>query len=130
MTRTVRSWSAEHITEGDRTLSCPASEDQLPGRPRSGVHSLWNGLKLRLKTTSPVRTAGARALGLQDVGLLIRIDRDYDAITLQISKDGEARKSFSGLRDMREVLDKVRKVAENYQRPRRSWWAAVPANQY
>nr|DAY11720.1 MAG TPA: hypothetical protein [Caudoviricetes sp.] len=31
---------------------------------------------------------------------------------------------------MREVLDKVRKVAENYQRPRRSWWAAVPANQY
>ena len=37
----------------------------------------WNGLKLRLKTTSPVRTAGARALGLRDGGLLILINRDY-----------------------------------------------------
>lgn len=44
--------------------------------------------------------------------------------------DGEARKSFSGLRSMREVLDKVRTVAENYQRPRRSWWAVVTADQY
>lgn len=44
--------------------------------------------------------------------------------------DGEARKSFSGLRDTWEVLDKVRTVAENYQRPRRSWWASVPADQY
>lgn len=92
--------------------------------------AFWNGLKLRLRTTSPVRTAGARALTLQDGGLLVRLDRDYSGITLKISKDGEARKSFSGLRDMREVLDKVRTVAENYQRPRRSWWAVVPADQY
>ena len=92
--------------------------------------AFWNGLKLRLKTTSPVRTEGARALTLQDGGLLVRLDRDYDGITLQISEDGGAKKSFSGLRDMREVLDEVRKVAENYQRPRRSWWAVVPADQY
>jgi hypothetical protein len=92
--------------------------------------AFWNGLKLRLKTTSPVRTAGARALTLRDGGLLVRLDRDYSGITVKISKDGEARKSFSGLRDMREVLDKVRAVAENCQRSRRSWWAVVPADQY
>lgn len=92
--------------------------------------AFWNGLKLRLETTSPVLTAGARALTLRDGGLLIRLDRDYSGIALKISKDGEARKSFSGLRDMREVLDKVRTSAENYQRPRRSWGAVVPADQY
>lgn len=92
--------------------------------------AFWNGLKLRLKTTSPVRAAGARALELREGGLLIRLDRDYAGITLQISKDGEAKESFSELRDMREVLDEVRTVAENYQRPRRSWWAVVPADQY
>lgn len=90
----------------------------------------WNGLKLRLETTSPIRTAGARALTLRDGGLLVRLDRDYSEITMKISEDGEARKSFSDLRDMREVLDKVRTVAENYQRPGRSWWAVVPADQY
>lgn len=92
--------------------------------------AFWNGLKLRLKTTSPVLTAGARALTLRDGGLLVRLDRDYSGIAVTISKDGGDRKSFSGLRDMREVLDKVRTVAENYQRPRRSWWAVVPADQY
>lgn len=49
---------------------------------------------------------------------------------MKISQDGEARKSFSNLRDVREVLGKVRTVVENYQRPRRSWWAVVPADQY
>ena len=92
--------------------------------------AFWNGLKLRLETTSPVRTAGARVLTLRDGGLLIRLDRDYSGISLKISEGGEALKSFSDLRDMREVLDKVRTVAENYQRPRRSWWAVVPADKY
>lgn len=92
--------------------------------------AFWNGLKLRLKTTSPVRTTGARALELRDGGLQVRLDRDYSGIAVKISQDGEARKSFSNLRDMREVLDKVRTVAENYQRPRRSWWEIVPADQY
>ena len=82
--------------------------------------AFWNGLKLRLETTSPVRTAGARALTLRDGGLLIRLDRDYSSITVNISKDGEARKSFFALRDVREALDKVRTAAENYQKPRRS----------
>lgn len=92
--------------------------------------AFWNGLKLRLETTSPVRTAGARALELRDGGLQVRLDRGYSEITVKISQGGEARKSFSDLRDMREVLDKVRTTAENYQRPRRSWWAVVPADQY
>lgn len=92
--------------------------------------AFWNGLKLRLETTSLVRTAGARALVLRDEGLLVRLDRGYSEITMKISEDGEARKSFSDLRDMREVLDKVRTVAESYQRPRRSWWAVVPADQF
>lgn len=92
--------------------------------------AFWNGLKLRLKTASPVLTPGARALTLRDGGLLVRLDRNYSGITVKISEDGEARKSFSGLRDMREVLDKVRTSAENYQRPRHSWWAIVPADQY
>lgn len=92
--------------------------------------AFWNGLKLRLETTSPVRTAGARALTLRDGGLLIRLDRDYSGISVKISEDGGAQKSFSDLRDMLEVLDKVRTVAENYQRPRRSWWAVMPADQY
>lgn len=92
--------------------------------------ALWNGLKLRLKTTSPVLTAGARARTLRDGGLLVRLDRDYLGIAVKISKDGEARESFSGLRDMREVLDKVRTSAENYQRPRQSGWAVVPTDQY
>ena len=90
----------------------------------------WNGLKLRLKTTSPVRTAGALALTLRDGGLLVRLDRDYSGIVVKISEDGEDRKSFSGLRDMGEVLDKVRTAVESYQRPRRFWWAIVPADQY
>lgn len=92
--------------------------------------AFWNGLKLRLETTSPVRTAGARALTLRAGGLLVRLDRDYSGITMKISKDGEAGESFSDLGDMREVLGKVRTVVENYQRPRRSWWAVVPADQY
>lgn len=92
--------------------------------------AFWNGLKLHLKTTSQVRTAGARALTLQDGGLLVRLDRGYSGISVKISEDGEDRKSFSGLRDMREVLDKVRTVVESYQRPRRSWWDVVPADQY
>lgn len=92
--------------------------------------AFWNGLKLRLETTSPVRTAGARALTLRDGDLRIRLDRDYSSITVNISRDGEARKSFSNLRDTREVLDKVRTTVENYRRPRRPWWAVVPADQY
>lgn len=90
----------------------------------------WNGLKLRLETTSPVRTAGARALTLRDGGLSVRLDREYSRITVKISEDGEARKSFSGLRDTREILEQVRETVENYQRPRRSWRAVVPADQY
>lgn len=92
--------------------------------------AFWNGLRLRLETTSPVRTSGARALTLRNGGLLIRLDRGRDGITVKTSHDGGAWKTRYGLQDMREVLDIVRTAAESYQRPRRSWWAVVPADQY
>lgn len=92
--------------------------------------AFWDGLSLRLVTDSPTQTRGARAVTLRSAGLLVRLDRDYSGITVNISRDGEHRTSFSGLRDMREVLDKVSTAAENYQRPRQSWWAVVPADQY
>lgn len=92
--------------------------------------ALWNGLRLRLETTSPVRTSGARALTLRNGGLLIRLDRSHDGITVKTSHDGGAWKALYGLNDMREVLGIVRTAAENYRRPGRPWWAVVPVDQY
>lgn len=92
--------------------------------------AFWNGLKLRLETTSRVRTSGARALTLRNGGLLIRIDRGRDSITVRTSHDGGAWKALHGLNDMREVLGIVRTAVEKYQRPRRPEWAVVPVDQY
>ena len=71
--------------------------------------AFWNGLGLRLKVSDRPREAGRRSVVLRD-GRDPKVTRD--------------------LTDMREVLEKVRTVAENYQRPRRSWRAVVPADQY
>lgn len=92
--------------------------------------AFWDGLSLRLETTSPTRTRGARAVTLRSAGLRIRIDREHSGITLAISTDRGSRKVLSGRRDMREVLGRVKTAAEDYQRPRRSWWAVVPSDQY
>ena len=92
--------------------------------------AFWDGLSLRLETSSPTQTRGARAVTLRYSGLRIRLDREYCGITLAISIDGGSRKVLSGFRDMREILENVRTSAENYQRPRRAWWAVVPADQY
>ncbi len=92
--------------------------------------AFWDGLSLRLVTDSPTRTRGARAVTLRYAGLRIRLDRDYYGITLSISTDGGSRKILSGFRDMREVLERIKTAAENYQRPHRSRWAVVPADQY
>lgn len=92
--------------------------------------AFWSGLSIRLDRTSPVQTCGARALTLRDGGLRIRIDRTYDAISLAITVDGSSREIVTGLRDMREVLRKIRRSAGYYRRPRRQWWSVVPADQY
>lgn len=98
--------------------------------PRSGAHSPLERSQTPPKDHFPGTDGRARALTLRAGGLLVRLDRDYPGIAVKISKDGEARESFSGLRDMREVLDKVRTSAENYQRPGQSGWAVVPTDQY
>lgn len=92
--------------------------------------AFWSGLSIRLDRTSPVQTCGARALTLRDGGLRIRIDRPYDEISLAITVDGSSRETVTGLRDMREVLRKIRRSADDCRRLRRSWWAVVPADQY
>jgi hypothetical protein len=92
--------------------------------------ALWNGLRLSLKNSSSTRTSEARALTLRDGELFIRRDRDYDNVTLSISKDGGGSKSYRTLRDLREALEKVRTTVESYRRPWRAWWAVVPADQY
>lgn len=92
--------------------------------------AFWDGLSLRLETSSPTQTRGARAVTLRYSGLRIRLDREYCGITLAISTDGGSRKVLSGLRDMREILEKVRMTVESYRRPRRAWWEVVPADQY
>lgn len=92
--------------------------------------AFWNGLSLRLETSSPTQTRGARAVTLRYAGLRIRLDREHCGITLASSTDNGPRKILSGFRDMREVLERVRVAVEGYQRPRRSWWEVVPADQY
>lgn len=92
--------------------------------------AFWDGLNLRLVTDSPTQTRGARAVTLRSAGLRIRLDREHCGIPLAISTDGGSRRVLSGLRDMREVLKRIKTATEDYRRPRRSWWAVVPSDQY
>lgn len=92
--------------------------------------AFWNGLSLKREVFTQPKRAGRRSVVLQDAGLSIRLERLHGHLDLWIAWDGRAPKVTRDLTDMREVLDKVRTAAENYQRPRRSWWAVVPADQY
>lgn len=92
--------------------------------------AFWNGLSLRLEVSDQPREAGRRSVVLRDGGLTIRLERLHDHLDLWILRDGLAPKVTRDLTCMREVLEKVRTTVENYQRPRRSWWAVVPADQY
>lgn len=92
--------------------------------------AFWNGLSLRREVSTQPREAGLRSVVLRDGGLSIRLERLHDHLDLWILRDDRAPKVTRDLTDMREVLGKVRTVAENYQRPRQSWWAVVPADQY
>lgn len=92
--------------------------------------AFWNGLSLRREVSTQPGEAGSRSVALRDGGLSIRLERLHDHIDLWIGRDRRAPGLTRGLTDMREVLEKVRTAAENYQRPQRSWWAVVPADQY
>lgn len=92
--------------------------------------AFWNGLSLRREVSAQPGEAGRRSVVLRDGGLSIRLERLHDHLDLWSSLDGLAPGVARDLTDMREVLEKVRTVAENYQRPRRSWWVVVPSNQY
>ena len=89
-----------------------------------------NCLRLRLEVSTRPRSAGRRSVVLRDAGLSIRLERLHDHLDLWILRDGRAAEVTRDLTDMREVLEKVRTAAENYQRPRRSWWAVVPTDQH
>lgn len=93
-------------------------------------YAFWNGLSLRLQVSDQPREAGRRSVVLRDAGLSILLERLHDHLDLWILRDGRAPKVTRDLTDMREVLAEVRTAAENYQRPRRSWWAVVPTDQY
>lgn len=92
--------------------------------------AFWNGLRLRLEVSTLPEKVGRRSVVLQSGGLSIKLERLHDHLDLWTLRDGRAPKVTRDLTDMREVLEKVRMTVENYQRPRRSWWAVVPADQY
>lgn len=92
--------------------------------------AFWNGLRLEREVSTQPKSAGRRSIALRDGGLSIRLERLHDHLDLWIGRDGRGTWVTRDLTDMREVLGKVRTAAENYQRPRRSWWAVVPTDQY
>ena len=92
--------------------------------------AFWNGLSLRLEVSDQPREDGRRSVVLRDGGLSITLERLHDHLDLWTLRDGRAPEVIRDLPDMREVLEKVKTTAEDYQRPRRPWWAVVPADQY
>jgi hypothetical protein len=92
--------------------------------------AFWNGLSLRSEVSARSGEVGRRAVTLRDGGLSIRLGRLHDHLDLWSAQDGRGTRVTRDLTDMREVLEKIRTTAENYQRPRRSWGAVVPTDQY
>lgn len=92
--------------------------------------AFWNGLRIDRDISNQPRDGSRRLLVLRTRGLTIRLGRMHDRLEVRTLRDGRTPKVTRDLRDMREVLDKVRDTVENYQRPRRAWWAVVPADQY
>lgn len=92
--------------------------------------AFWNGLSLRREVSTQPKEAGGRSVGLRNGWLSIRLERLHDHLDLWIDRDARGIEVTRDLTDMREVLKKVSTEVEDYQRPRRSWWAVVPTNQY
>lgn len=89
-----------------------------------------NGLKILREVSTQPKEAGRRSLAMSDGVLSIRLVRMHDHIDLWISKDGSATDLVRDIVDMRDPLRLIRTTVSEYQRPRRSWWAVVPADQY
>lgn len=88
------------------------------------------GLKIRREVSTQPKEAVRRSLVIGDGGLRIRLVRLHDHIDLWISKDGSTEDLARDIVDMRDPLRLIRTTVSEYQRPRRSWWAVVPADQY
>ena len=114
--------------DGDSRL--PAPEDQSLGRRRARVPSVLERPQPAAGVSTHPKEAGGRSVGLRDGGLSIRLERLHDRLDLRIDRDDRGIEVTRDLTDMREVLKKVSTEVEDYQRPRRSWWAVVPTNQY
>ena len=89
-----------------------------------------NGLKIRREVSTQPKKAGRKSLSMSDGGLSIRLGRLHDHIELWISKDGSTADLVRDIVYMRDPLRLIRTTVSEYQRPRRSWWAVVPSDQY
>ena len=92
--------------------------------------AFWNGFRIGREVSNWPGESGLRLLFLRAPGLAIRLERLHDRLEMWILRGGREPKVVRDFRDMREVLGKVRDLVDNYQRPRREWWAVVPADQY
>lgn len=89
-----------------------------------------NGLKILREVSTHTKGSGRKSLAISDGGLSIRLVRLHDHIDLRISKDGSTSGLVRDIVDMRDPLRLIRTTVSEYQRPRRSWWAVVPSDQY
>ena len=89
-----------------------------------------NDLKILREVFTQPNEAGRKSLVMSDGSLSIRLVRLYDHIDLWISKDDSTTDLLRDITDMREPLRLIRTTVSGYQRPRRSWWAVVPSDQY
>ena len=89
-----------------------------------------NDLKILREVSTQPNEAGRKSLVMSDGGLSIRLVRLHDHIDLWISKDDSTTDLLRDITDMREPLRLIRTTVSEYQRPRRSWWAVVPSDQY
>lgn len=89
-----------------------------------------NGLKILREVSTHPKEAGRKSLTLRDGGLRIRLERMHDHIDLWISKDGSTADLVRDIVDMRDPMRRIRTAVSEYQKPRRSWWAVVPTDQY
>jgi hypothetical protein len=92
--------------------------------------AFWNDFRISREVSNWPGESGLRLLVLRTRGLAICLERLHDCLEVWTLRAGRTPEVTRGLSDMREVLDKVRNLAESYQSPRRAWWAVVPADQY
>ena len=92
--------------------------------------AFWNDFRIDRDTSNWPGEHGRRMLFLGAKGFTIRLERLHDRLEMRTRRDGQTPEVIRDLRDMREVLNKVRDMVANYQRPRLAWWAVVPIDQY